>query len=215
MKSDQEIDEALASEFAGYLSSISKEIVKPIREETKNHKSEIDRLTASIDQAGTRVGSLLEAHHKQLSSEARSLLTALDVICKQMREVVEGVSAANEVTREKLLLEAASISTAVGNGVVDISGTAQGMREALDHSLSEFHAQTEPWIDQAGKSIELAMASKMRTAEEKLQAVVEQSIQGNLRKLEAPLSAVIRLRYWLLAVSVLQVATIGALLVRG
>lgn len=211
MKSDQEIDEALAEEFSGYLKSVSKEIVQPIREETKKHKSEIDRLTASIDQAGVRLGSLLESHHDQLSSEGQSLLASLDDICKQMREIVQGVSSANEVTRERLLAEASTISSAVGKGITGIDGAVHGMRMALDQSLSQLGTQAEPWIGKAGESIESAMTSRIGAAEVKLQSVLERSMYDNVQRLEATLSDVNRLRYWLVAVCILQVATFGAL----
>jgi hypothetical protein len=84
VQSDQEIDNALAEEFSGYLKSIAKEIVQPIREETSKQKIEIERLNGSIDQAGSHIAALLENHREELSTEGRSLLTALDDICRHM-----------------------------------------------------------------------------------------------------------------------------------
>lgn len=210
MKTDQEIDQALADEFAGYLKSIAKEIVQPIRDETKKQKAEVDRMTAAIDQAGVRISSLLENHRQQLSSEGQTLLVALDAICKQMGEIVQGVAAANEVTRARLLAEAASISNAVGSGVTEFGSAAQGMREALNQSLSAFHAQAEPWIRQVGNSIEVAMGTRVRSAESRLIAAVEEGLETKLRKIDGPLSELGRLRYLLAAMFLLQIATIAA-----
>lgn len=215
VKTDQEIDSALADEFAGYLKSVSKEIVKPIREEVQKQKSEIDRLVGSIDQAGIRIGSLLDNHREELTSEGQSLLMALDSICKEMSGIVGGVAAANEVTRERLIEEAASISKAVGNGVTEFGSAAAGMREALNQSLSAFHVQAEPWINQVGKSIEVAMESKIRAAETRLHSTLEESVEVKLRKIDGPLSEVGRLRYWLIAILLLQTAMIAVIWFRG
>ena len=211
MKTDQEIDKALAEEFAGYLKSISKEIVQPIRDETNKQKQEIDRLTASIDQAGARIGTLLDSHRDQLSVEGQSLLASLDNICRQMSGIVEGVSAANEVTRDRLLKEAAAISSTVATSAAEIGASAAGMREALSQSLSQFHAQSEPWISQAGKSLVVTMDSRIRSAEARLVATVEEGMEVKLRKIDGPLSQVRRLQYWMIAVCLLQVATIAAI----
>jgi len=208
MRSDQEIDKALADEFSGYLKSISMEILEPLRQETRKQKSEIDGLTSSIDESSKRFQSILNDHHDRLSSEGRALLAALDNVCKQMQEVVSGVAAENEVTRNKLLAEASSISAAVAESVLKLSANAQGMRSALDRSLAAFHVQSEPWIAKAGNAMVATMESKMDSAEEKLLRTVQSAVQENLRTLESPLSRVMSLRYWLMAIGCLQVGVI-------
>lgn len=215
MKTDQEIDSALADEFAGYLKSISREIVRPIREEVDKQKLEIDRLVGSIDQAGIRIGSLLDNHREKLTAEVHLLLIALDSICKEMSEIVGGVAAAHDLTRERLLAEAASISEAVRNGVIEFGSVVDDMREAVNQSLSAFHAQAEPWIIQAGKSIEVAVESRIGGAEARLQAKVEESFEVKLRKIDEPLLEVSRLRYWLIAIFILQAAMTTAIWFRS
>lgn len=215
MKSDQEIDRALADEFSGYLRSISKEIVQPIREQMTMQKSETDRFIDSIGQAGSGIGSLLDIHHKQLTTEGQSLLAALDSICKEMSGVVGGISAANEITRARLVGEAASIAKAVNDGVTVAEGAAHDMREALSHSLAAFHTQTQPWISQAGKSIETAMKAKIYLAEARLHTSVKECIDAKFREIVEPLSKVSQLKYWLFAVCVLQIAMLAVILFRA
>ncbi len=168
MQSDQDIDNALASEFSGYLKSIAKEVVQPIREEASKQKLEIERLNGSIAQAGARIAALLENHRENLSTEGHSLLTALDEICLVMSEIVQGVASANDVTRERLLLEATRLSDAFDSGIAEFRNDMQGMRDALDNSLATFPEKTKPWITQAGREIEAAIGPRISSATAKV-----------------------------------------------
>lgn len=209
MRSDQEIDNALAAEFSGYLKSIAKEIVQPIREETSKQKIEIERLNGSIDQAGSHIAALLENHREELSTEGRSLLTALDDICRHMSGIVQGVAAANDVTRERLLSEAARISDALDNGRAELRNDMRGMRDALDSSLATFHEQTKPWIIQAGKDIEVAMEPRLTAAENSLRSSLDASFEKNFRKLDEPLAKNAKVQYFLIAIIMLQIGSIA------
>jgi len=179
VKEDQEIDNALADEFAGYLKSVSKEIVQPIRETVAKQKSEIDRLISSIDQAGTKITSELDSHREQLMCEGKSLLAQLDSGCARMEQIVSGVADANEVTRQRLLAEAAAISNEVC------------------------------------KSIDAAMASSVHAAEMRLHLAIEESIFVKLKKIDGPLMEIGKFRYWLIAICILQVATVAVIWLRG
>lgn len=209
MRSDQDIDNALAAEFSGYLKSIAKEIVQPIREEASKQKFEIERLNSSIDQAGSRIAVLLESHREDLTTEGRSLLAALDGICRQMSDIVQSVAAANDVTRERLMWEAARMSDALDNGMAEFRNDMQGMRDALDRSLETFHGQTKPWITQAGKDIEAAMEPRLAAAEESLRSSLDASFERNFQKLDAPLAKSAKLQYFLIAIIVLQIGSMA------
>lgn len=209
VRSDQDIDNAMAAEFSGYLKSIAKELVQPIREESSKQKFEIERLNSSIDQAGSRIAALLENHREGLSTEGRSLLTALDSICRQMSDIVQGVAAANDVTRERLMSEAARMSDALDNGMAEFRNDMQGMRDALDRSLVTFHEQTKPWIIQAGKDIEAAMEPRLATAEETLRSSLDASFDRKFRTLDEPLAKNAKLLYFLIAIIVLQIGSMA------
>jgi signal transduction protein with GAF and PtsI domain len=209
VRSDQDIDNALAAEFSGYLKSIAKEIVQPIRDEAGKQKFEIERLNSSIDQAGSRIAALLEGHREDLSSEGSSLLKALDGICRQMSDIVQGVAAANDVTREHLMSEAARMSDALDNGMAEFRNDMRWMRDALDRSLATFHEQTKPWITQAGKDIEAAMQPRLAAAEESLQSSLDASFERNFRKLDEPLAKSAKLPYFLTAIIVLQIGSMA------
>ena len=209
MRSDQDIDNALAAEFSGYLKSIAKEIVQPIREEASKQKFEIERLNSSIDQAGSRIATLLESHREGLSTEGRSLLTALDGLCRQMSDIVQGVAAANDVTRERLLSEAARMSDSLDNSTAEFRNDVRGMRDALDGALATFHEQTKPWIIQAGKDIEAAMEPRLAAVEEGLRSSLDASFERNFRTLDAPLAKSAKLPYFLIAIIVLQIGSMA------
>lgn len=209
MRSDQDIDNALAEEFSGYLKSIAKEIVQPIREEVSKQKSEIEHLNSSIDQAGSRIAALLESQREELSIEGRSLLTALDGICRQMSDIVQGVAAANDVTRERLLSEAIRMSDALENGISEFRNDMRGMRDDLDNALATFHEQTKPWIIQAGKDIEAAMEPRMTKAEESLRSSLDASFERNFLALDEPLAKNAKLQYFLIAIIVLQIGSMA------
>lgn len=209
MRSDQDIDNALAAEFSGYLKSIAKEVVQPIREEAGKQKVEIERLNRSIDQAGSRIAALLESHREQMSTEGRSLLTALDDIRVQMSGIVQGIAAANDVTRERLLSEAARMSNALDNGMDEFRNDMRGMRDALDSSLATFHHQTKPWISQAGKDIEAAMEPKLAKAEESLRSSLDASFQTSFRTIKEPLAKSAKLQYFLIAIILLQIGSMA------
>lgn len=199
MRSDQDIDNALAAEFSGYLKSVAREIVQPIREEAGKQKFEIERLNSSIDKAGSRIAALLETHREELSTEGRSLLTALDEFCRQMSDIVQGVAAANDVTRERLQSEAGRISDVLDNGMAVFRNDMRGMRGALDSSLSTFHDQARPLIIQAGKDVEAAMEPQLAAAEERLRSSLVTSFERNFRKLDQPLTKMANLRFLLIA----------------
>jgi hypothetical protein len=209
VQSDQDIDNALAAEFSGYLKSVAKEIVQPIREEVSKHKFEIERLNCSIDQAGSRIAALLENHREELSTEGRALLTALDDICRQMSDIVQGVAAANDVTRERLLSEAARMSDALENGLAVFRNDMRGMRDALDNSLAAFHEQTKPWIIRAGKDIEAEMGPRLALAEETLRSSIDVSFEKNFQKIDEPLAKSSKVQYFLIAIIMLQIGSMA------
>jgi hypothetical protein len=209
VQSDHDIDNALAAEFSGYLKSIAKEIVQPIREEASKQKFEIERLNGSIDQTGSRIAALLENHRQELSTEGRALLTALDDICRQMRDIVQGVAAANDVTRERLLSEAVRLSNALENGLAEFRNDMRGMRDALDNSLATFHEQTKPWIIRAGKDIEAAMEPRLALAEESLRSSIVARFEKNFQKIDKPLAKSAKAQYFLIAIIILQIGSMA------
>ena len=126
-----------------------------------------------------------------------------------MSDIVEGVAAANDVTRERLLSEAARMSEALDNSIAEFRNDMRGMRDALDGSLATFHEQTKPWITQTGKDIEAAMEPRLTAAEEGLRSSLDASFERKFQKLHAPLAKSAKLPYFLIAIIVLHIGSMA------
>ncbi|MFC1777324.1 hypothetical protein ACFL3I_08280 [Pseudomonadota bacterium] len=100
-KTNQDLaDKALAEEFGIYISSVAKEIVKPVQTAARKAKESINKVCFDTD---TKMRELITAHQEQFSKDSKNLSTCLQNSAEELKDIVSVVASGHDETRQRLI----------------------------------------------------------------------------------------------------------------
>lgn len=185
MRTDEEIDMALANEFEKYLGAVAKEMIQPIRDEAERQKTEIDRLCTSVEGARERMTRMLDSHQEEFLVAKEELQATLESTERDMKITVASLRKVNEESGRQLHAELKLLPEVVQSD-----------------------------ITAAALHLEKTVQARLVTAETKLAVTIKKSIFSKLDSVAERKVILTRIQALLLAVCILQAVMIAVVILR-